>query len=272
MLPSNSISAQGDAASLPHLIRFYSGEGKPTLLSWENGEVSTLQLQQKKGEDINFGRRACIGFRSPDGYLPCVNRAIHVRQCPTCIARDMAKAYTVGDFSGFPQLYERAKTEEYCLYLAGFGQDILKCGVTRKERFEERMREQGADFGCIVATYTGPDEIYAAEHALQYRFNFANAVRLAQKMRNLVFDKSAAWENFKSSVEMVRTSGVLPDFTPSPLDFSSHYPRLHSPQVTDSVLGEILGAKGEILLFKSEGGREFAVNMREKVGSFYERK
>lgn len=266
------LSSQGEGAALPHLIRFYSGEGKPTLLSWENGEVSSLHLEREKSEDINFGRRACIGFRTPEGYSPCVNGAIHIRQCPTCQARDMAKAYTVGDFSGYPSLYEAAKKEEYCLYLAGFGEEIVKCGVTRKERFEERMREQGADFGCIIATYAGPDEIYGAEHAVQSRFSFNNSVRLAQKLRLLSFDKQPALENFKSTVEMVRAAGVLADFSPNILDLSSHYPRVHSPQVADSILGEILGAKGEILIFKSQGGRQFVVNMREKVGSFYERK
>lgn len=254
-----------------HLIRFYSGEGRPTLLYREEGCVKTAELGKK--EDIAFSEhRACIGFRSPEGYQQCANGAINIRQCPSCSFRDMAKAYTVGDFSGYPKLYEEAKREEYCLYLAGFGQDIVKCGVTRKERFEERMREQGADFGCIVAQFTGPDQVYGAEESLQSRFSLANSVRLAQKIRRLVFDRQAAREHFSSTLEMVRSSGVLPDFTPNIIDLSPHYPRLHSPQATDSVLGEILGAKGEILLFKSQGGRHFAVNMREKVGSFYERK
>lgn len=257
--------------SLPHLLRFYSGEGKPVFLSRMEGAVIPAGLG--KSEDIVFSERpSCIGYRTPEQYLPCPNSAVHVKQCTTCAARDVAKVYTVGDFSGFPEVYEEAKKEEYCLYLAQFGEDITKCGVTRLERFEERMREQGADFGCAVASFTGPDEVYGAEEAIQSRFSFANAVRLEQKIRRLVFDKGTARESFSSAVDMVRASGVLPDFAPHILDFSSHYPRVHSPQRTYSILGSILGAKGEILLFKSEAGREFAVNMRAQVGSFYERK
>ena len=258
---------------MSHFIRFYSGEGKPTILSREEEGVLPLELAVGKKEDIVFlERRACIGFRAPDGYHPCRNHAINIKQCPTCAFSDMAKAYTVGDFTLFPQLYEQAKQEEYCLYLAGFGEDIVKCGVTRKDRFEERMREQGADFGCIVAVQKGPDEIYKSESALQGRFNLANSVRLEQKMRRLVFDHQTAQENFKSAVELVRSSGVLEDFPASPIDFSQHYPRLHSPQRADSVLGEIMGAKGEILLFKSDGGRHFALNMRQLVGLYFERR
>lgn len=254
-----------------HLLRFYSGEGKPMLVSRHKGGIEAVELGSR--EDIIFSEQfACIGYRTPDAYSACPNGALHCRQCPTCIARDVSKVYTVGDFSGFPGVYEEAKKEEYCLYLAQFGEDITKCGVTRKERFEERMREQGADFGCIIASFMGPDDVYGAEEAVQSRFSFANSVRMEQKIRRLVFDKGAAMESFKSAVEMVGASGVLPDFIPSILDFSSHYPRLHSPHRTYSILGEILGAKGEILLFKSDGGREFAVNMRAQVGSFYERK
>ncbi|VVB99280.1 Uncharacterised protein [uncultured archaeon] len=257
-----------------HLLRFYSGEGKPTLLSrGEEGEVAGIELSVGKFEDVNFGEHmACIGYRTPEAYLPCVNRAIHTRQCPTCSARDVAKAYTVGDFSGYPELYKEAQKEEYCLYLAQFGEGITKCGVTRKERFQERMREQGSDFGCIIASFKGPDEIYNAESAVQSRFQFANAVRLAQKIRNLVFDKGAAHESIKSAVEMVRSSGVVPDFTPEIIDFSSHYPHVRHVQQTYSVLGTILGAKGEILIFRSEGGKEFCVNMRQQVGTFFEKK
>ena len=258
---------------LPHLLRFYSGEGKPILVSRKDSEIMQVELEAGKNEDINFSEtRACIGYRTPKTYVSCSNSAIHVRQCPTCSARDMARVYTVGDFTGFPDVYAEAKKEEYCLYLAGFGEDIVKCGVTRKERFEERMREQGSDFGCVVASFMGPDEVYGAEETVQSRFSFSNAVRLQQKIARLVFDKGTAHENFKSAVEMVRTSGVLPDFEPHILDFSPFYPRLHSPHRTYSVLGQILGTKGEILLFKSEGGKEFAVNMREQVGCFYDRK
>lgn len=256
---------------MSQLIRFYSGEGKPTMLSREGGKVERIELAGS--EDISFSeRRACIGYRAPDGYHECVNRAINVKQCPLCANMDMAKAYTVGDFSGYPELYEEAKKEEYSLYLAGFGEDIIKVGVTRKERFSERMREQGADFGAIVAVFGGPDAIYNVESSLQSRFNFANAVRLEQKMRRLSFDRNAARQNFESALELVRNSGAVPDFTPSILDFSHYYPRISSVQRADSVLGKILGAKGEILLFRSQGGRDFAMNMRERTGMFFDRK
>jgi hypothetical protein len=257
-----------------HLLRFYSGEGKPTLIHREEegdsaSNVSGLELS---GDcDISFSDRlACIGFRTPGGYKKCPNSAIHTRQCPTCSALDMSRAYTKGDFSGFPSLYEEAKKQEYVLYLAGFGEDIVKCGVTRKERFEHRMREQGADFGCIVASYIGPDEIYKAESSLQSRFNFANAVRLAQKMRRLEFDSSLARDGFATHVEIVRSSGLLPDFTPEILDFSAFYPKVERVASTESILGTILGAKGELLLFRSnQSGRHFAINMRRKVGAFF---
>jgi hypothetical protein len=271
-----------------HLIRFYSGEGKPTLLfrggnrdshdcaplpagkagGEGSNEPGKLELTGEQG--ISFSEQlACIGYRAPDGFRACPNSAIHMRQCPTCSALDLARAYTKGDFSGYPALYEEAKKEEYALYLAAFGEKIIKCGVTRKERFEMRMREQGADFGCIVATFTGPDEIYHAEAELQSRFMLSNAVRISQKMRMLDFDRQSARENLASTVELVRNSGAVPDFAPSILDFSEFYPRARHAKETHAITGEILGAKGEILLFRSGLGGNFAINMRKQVGSFF---
>jgi len=252
-----------------HLIRFYSGEGKPTLFyRADTGEFGTLELAG--AQDINFSDRlACIGYKAPDGYHGCRNGAINTRQCPTCSALDLARAYTKGDFSGYPELHGKAMQEQYALYLAGFGEKIVKCGVTRLERFESRMREQGADFGCVIAEFAGPDKIYAAEASVQSRFLFSNAVRISQKLRLLEFDKGASRENFSEHVELVRNSGAVPDFTPDIIDFSESYPRVKHPQETHTIMGEILGAKGEILLFKSELGRHFAVNMRKKVGSFF---
>ncbi len=252
------------------MVRFYSGEGVPSMFCRNSGNGEMGKLGLSGFEDITFSMRlSCIGYKSPDGYLPCKNSAINTRQCPTCSALDVSRAYTVGDFSGYPSLYEGAKKEEYALYLAGFGEDIIKCGLTRKERFLPRMVEQGADFGCIIGSFTGPDEVYSKEAEIQSRFSFSNSVRLAQKLRRLHFDRGAASENFRSAVEMVKTSGALPDFTPEILDLSSHYPRMKAATETDSILGQILGAKGEILLFKSESGGEYAVNMRKKVGTHF---
>jgi len=254
-----------------HTIRFYSGEGKPFIFCRSGENVEKLELSGF--ENILFtSKLSCIGYKTPEGYRECQNLAINTRQCPTCLARDMSRAYTIGDFSGYPRLYEEAKKEEYALYMAGFGEDIIKCGITRKERFLERMREQGADFGCIICVFVGPDDVYSAEANVQSRFQFANSVRMAQKMRRLHFDRGAAMEAFRSSVEMVRSSCVLPDFSPSILDFSSNYPKLKSVKETDSILGRILGAKGEILLFKSPLGSHYAVNMRKKVGAHFEQK
>ena len=252
-----------------HLIRFYSGEGKPTLFfRAPSGEFGTLELTGE--QDINFSDRlSCIGYKAPDGYHGCKNGAINTRQCPTCAALDMSRVYTKGDFSGYPDVYEDAKKEEYALYLAGFGEKIIKCGVTRKERFESRMREQGADFGCIIAQFLGPDKIYGAEAAVQSRFMFSNSVRLSQKLRLLEFDKGTARENFRENVELVKNSGAVPDFTPDIRDFSEFYPRVKNAEETHTLIGEVLGAKGEILLFKSGLGRHFAINMRKKVGTFF---
>lgn len=254
-----------------HLLRFYFGEGKPKMFFRSLGEVGVLELEPGRFLDMDFSSRiCCIGYKSPEGFCPCPNSAVHTRQCPTCSFRDISRVYTVGDFSAYPQLYEEAKQEEYCIYLAQFGTQITKCGVTRTQRFESRMLEQGADFGCIIAKFVGPDKVYQAEAELQSRFMFANSVRISQKLRLLSFDRQEAVERLRQAAELVRSSQILPDFEPHIQDFTSFYPQVNQVKLADSVLGKLLGAKGELLFFRSELGKEFAVNMRQKVGTFFE--
>ena len=253
-----------------HTIRFYSGEGKPTIFCRSESGVERLELSDV--ENISFSKKvSCIGYKSPEGYRQCPHFATNTRQCPSCLAKDMSRAYTVGDFSGYPALYDEARKEEYALYLAGFGEDIIKCGITRKERFLERMTEQGADFGCIICVFFGPDGVYSAEANVQSRFQFANSVRLAQKMRRLNFDRATAIEAFRSSVQMVCSSGMLPDFSPDIVDFSPNYPKLGKVREEDNISGKIIGSKGEILFYRSSLGVDCAVNMRKKVGTHFER-
>lgn len=250
-----------------HLIRFYSGESLPTIIYRQGEEIGKMEVSGK--QYLEFSEKLfCIGFRSMEGYFPCPHKAQNTSQCRLCSFRDISKAYTRGDFSGYPELYEEAQKEEYVLYLAGFGHDLVKCGVTRKDRFALRMLEQGADFGCILASFAGPDEVYFAEAQFQSRFQLCNSVRISQKIRRLEFDHSLAKKNFSEAVCLVRESGIL-NFDQSPIiDFSSHYPRVRGVEEKRHIDGKVLGAKGEILLFES-GGRHFAVNMRKKVGSFF---
>ncbi|MCX8196710.1 MAG: DUF2797 domain-containing protein [Candidatus Micrarchaeota archaeon] len=254
-----------------HLLRFYFGEGKPQLIFRDFDQLGMLELEVGKYADIDFSSRlSCIGYKSPGGYFACPNHALNVRQCSTCSYLDVSRAYTVGDFSAYPELYKEAQQEEYCVYLAQFGSQITKCGVTRVQRFLSRMLEQGADFGCIIAKFCGPDLVYAIEEELQARFLFANSVRMSQKLRLFSFDRQEAKEKLACAIELVRSSGIVPDFDPQIHDFSSYYPKVDFVQQASSVLGEVLGAKGEFLVFRSELGKAFAVNMKTQVGHFFE--
>jgi hypothetical protein len=262
-----------------HFLRFFSYTLTPTII-YRDQAVSELSLEIGKYEDIVFSREvSCIGYKTEKEYVLCPRKENGVRQCQFCSLYDISRVYTVGDFSLYPDLYEEAKKQEYCLYVACFGENLFKCGVTRKDRFQERMLEQGADFGSIILVLEGPEEIYGLEKKVQAEFHLLDAVRLDQKIRNLNFNKDLAKSNFEKKLEQIsnstffsKNSITLEKF--QIYDFTSYYPKINAPiQTYNSVLGNILGAKGELLFFESiYSKRHYVINMRKKVGHFFQRK
>jgi hypothetical protein len=249
---------------MKHVLNFQASREGPTLTFREDGEIEQEKLS---GKLISFfsPTRSCIGYRREDGYSACANNAIHMMQCPTCSARDISRAFTVGDFTGFPQLYEECKKQSYSLYLAGFGEDIIKCGITRKERLIDRWIEQGADFGCEITRFVGPDAVYAVEETVQNTFGFTNAVRNASKLSRLTFDRNRARKHMENALAKVEQSGLFEKIAGEITDLSVHYPQTIAPSLSGSIEGAVLGAKGSILFYEKAGGH-FSVNMKDKIG------
>jgi hypothetical protein len=249
-----------------HVLNFQSSRDGPMLTVRDGREVSQEKMEGKR---IAFfsPTRSCIGYRKTEGFAGCANNAIHVMQCPTCSARDISRAFTVGDFSGYPELYEECKKQSYSLYLAAFGEDIIKCGITRHERLVERWIEQGADMGCEITRFLGPDAVYAVEETVQNTFGFTNAVRNASKLSRLSFDHNRARRHMENAIAKVEESGLFEKIAGELTDLSEHYPAAASARVSDSIEGKVMGAKGSILFYEKAGGH-FAVNMRDKIGRF----
>jgi len=256
---------------MQHIVNFFPVlKEMPKLFVEENGEHECVALIGKRV--MNFSSlKACTGYGARDGQLTCMNRAINTRQCPTCAYLDKSRAFTVGDFSLYPELYEECKKQEYSIYVAGFGQDIKKCGITRRERLLERWVEQGADFAAEIGVFLGPDEVYSVEESVQSHFGLTNAVRADSKMRRLEFDYAKAKLGFEQMLEDIVESGLLCENAGEMKvrEMREYYPEMRGAAPADEINGEIMGSKGQILLYE-KGGRKFAVNMREKIGRYVE--
>lgn len=256
---------------MQHILNFYFSGHEPLLTTRTEGEISEEKLAG--AHRFHFSdMRACTGYRTDETYVPCPNGCINCRQCPSCSYRDIARVYTVGDFSQHPQMYEKLKEQTYCIYLAAFGSDIVKAGLTRKERLPDRWLEQGADMAVSLLEFDGPDDAYPAEELLHSRFDFRNAVQVRSKIRRL--DGNApklAKNNLENAISEIEKSRLFSHATLGKriIDLSPDYPNYDSPVEEFELLeGKIEGCKGQLLFFRDKEGRQKFVNMRAKISNF----
>ncbi len=253
---------------MKHVLQFLPTP-EPGLLVRENSESELFTLQ---GEHyLSFSpERACIGYKSDKGWHACSNHALNVKQCPTCQFRDVARVYTVGDFTLYPHLHDELSSEKYVLYLAQFGADITKLGLTRRSRLAERWREQGADMAVALLEFDGPDEAYPAETLLQERYDLVNAVRATQKLARLHFDRKKARTRLESFLARMQADPALSSYWAGGeiSDLSSLYPCVCDPERVDFIGGKVLGAKGAWLFFEGPSGAHYTLDAHVQPGRF----
>jgi len=255
---------------MKHALSFSSCEDVPAALVRENSRIETLKLSGE--QNFSFSPdKYCIGYKTDtDEYKQCRHGAAHVRQCPNCAAKDVARVYTVGDFSLYPHLKGRLDEEKYIIYLAQFGVDITKVGLTRRSRYQKRWREQGADFAIALLEFDGPDHAYPAEQYLQNLFGFRNSVQARQKISRISFDSKKARETLEAAAQKVLASPQVESYLTGEkiTDLSAYYPKVSNPEAVDYVQGKVLGAKGHWLFFEGPSGLHYTCNINAHIGKF----
>lgn len=242
-----------------HIISFFSGV-TPTLHFWEGGELRTEGMEGFWS--ISSTReKACVGYAHMEGRERCPHGERGVMQCGLCRFRDIAKVHTRLDFTGYEEVAEQFLNRPYSIYLASFG-DLVKCGVTKRERVPERLREQGADYYVELMRLENAADAYEMEALLQREYGFRNAVRGDMKMRLLGKENP---EPIRKSLEALRESVAFGEFVfegakveKIKYDIPSNF------EVAESVEGKVLGAKGQLLFFENGGPK--VVNMKRMNG------
>jgi hypothetical protein len=266
----NLMNPHQESKSMKHALSFSSAKS-PTLYVREGGEASEFILEGEQRLSFS-GDVFCIGYKNSQNiWKPCSHGSVHVKQCPSCQQKDVARVYTVGDFSLYPHLHEQLSAEKYIIYLAQFGSDITKVGLTRRSRMMERWKEQGADFAIPILEFDGPDDAYPAEQLLHSLYDVVGSVRIEQKIKRLKFDSSKARERISSIANEIISNPSLSGFVCAEklADLSSHYPKISNPEIVDFVGGSILGAKGQWLFFEGPSDLHYGINMSRQIGKFF---
>jgi len=250
---------------LGHLISFLPVP-EAGLIFWERDEVSEFTLLGKNISMKFSDSVLCTGYREQEKHNKCLHKMRGSKQCNYCKYRDIAKVYTRLDFEGFEEMKEEYTHQEFSVYLAAFGKEIIKCGVTRSERVDIRTHEQGADFWAELMRFDNGEKAYDAEIELQNRFDLRNFVRNDMKLKLLGQPKSSL--ALESKIKEIKSSGILADKLCDSGIKENVYPVPESFDVAYSIDGLVTGSKGNLLFYKKEE-THFVVPMQQMVGRVF---
>lgn len=199
--------------------------------------------------------RRCVGRIGRDGHAPCPWRAevVHDRQCSRC-APDWSDCVFEPVQHG-PNERCVLCQRPHVVYMTFFG-TLPKVGMTSARRAPTRWREQGADAAFIIQER--PDRYRAREtertvsflHGIPERRRSKELLQLWTRPRDveLTAKRAQDWQR------------VLEErFDVQPLQHIEHpLPRLAKvPELAPAEgfhRGEVLGAKGNLMVYQSEGG------------------
>ena len=231
------------------------------------------------GREINFElspERWCVGFDEPAGTVgPCPDGSLAKGgdRCEACMERTklLPCLRCTGDRCGNAARRSNCVFSDHYVYLAAYTPELFKVGVTRIERFERRILEQGA-WGGIAIAAAGGQEVRRIESAIS-RVGWPDRVQMLPLLADKPMDKEQAEELLR--LQTRRIIQRLPEeriVADGPFVYhAEHYPQIDGmvprtldPQV-DPLAGTILGIRGGWLLLKA-GEENVAVSLRNLNG------
>jgi hypothetical protein len=250
---------------LGHLISFYN-DPDPKIHFWNKDETESLDLI---GQDVQLKFSdyvLCTGHKSEDTRHKCSNRYKGKKQCAICRAKDISNIYTRLDFTQYPHLEDEYKKQEFSVYLAAFGTNIVKCGVTRTERVSKRLYEQGADYWCEIMRFDNGESAYNCEVELQNRFNLKNFVRNDTKVKLL--NSTPSEDALRAKLDLICSCNDLSDNLHSTKIQKNNFQIPEKFSIAESLNGQITGSKANILFFKKDNSF-FAYPMHKNIGRIF---
>jgi len=215
------------------------------------GDVTTAALDA--GTDLGYvlGNRRCAGAVHADGHEPC--GASEAPYCP-----QHGGTWVCARCTGTCLKDEMDCFDDHAVYLAAFAPAAFKVGVTRSERLERRLYEQGADRAAHLRTASNGR--VAREIEAGIASSVGDRVRVATKVAGLGRPvDEAAWRALCEAHDPVRT------WTPGhDLDLTDR------PVAETLAAGRVRGTKGRVLVVE-RAGTTYAVDLRKLVGHEVER-
>jgi len=210
----------------------------PALLVAHGGPVERVSLESGTELGYALGDRHCAGVIRNGNHIPC-DRS----RAPRCRRHEHV----------FDESTLRERDGDHAVYLAAFAPATFKVGITRRDRLETRLREQGADRGAHVLTV--PDGDTARDREEEIGRDLPQRVRVATKVDGMGRDiDETAWRALLDEYDPIERFGLDYGFS------------LDTPPVPETLAaGIVVGVQGRVLLLDCDG-TPYAVDLRDLVG------
>lgn len=255
-------------------------------LHFQNSNGNREEMPIQLGKNIHWritGPRRCTGYYQDTGWQPCPNDSVLRRNQIRCRGCSRLDEYSPcircrGDTClANEERQKQCMETPYGVYLALFGNDIIKVGVSSMSRILLRWIEQGADYGAIIAEVEGGQEARKTERIVAKRTDISDAVHRTRKQSSMSMRLNAA-----AAEEIILEVIEEMDFAklhqrPEIIDLSCYYgfKTLPSEPLTwlesnasmeNSMLdGRICGVKGSNILVERKSAL-FIADLRRLLG------
>ena len=222
-----------------------SGRGSSIIVA-DDGDIERHRLRAGTSLSLQLGTRRCAGLLEGEIHYPCDRQSSPY--CP-----EHADSWICARCTGTCLKAEMDCFQTHAVYLAAFPPDTFKVGVTKLDRLETRLREQGAHRGAHVHTVSNGR--IARELEAEIATRLVDRVRIETKIDGLA-----------SSLDLDAWNRLLDEF--DVIDryaFDYGFDLDRRPIRETMATGTVVGVQGRLLVLE-RGGTTYVVDMRDLVG------
>ncbi len=198
-------------------------------------------------------KRSCAGRWICDKYMPC-DREI-APYCGRCIIPPDPCVKCRGEC----QKTEKTCNVEHSVYLAVFSPGLVKVGVSKTQRLETRLMEQGADMGLEIARF--PDGELARKRERSLAATYPDRVTFDNKVKTI--SQVVNGETLQGLYRRYDAERVLrfSYFKEKP----AMDPIVLEPHENMAISGRVIGIKGQVMVIE-KGNTLYAINLDSLIG------
>ena len=259
----------------------FTGQGKIQLgyIDKETSHSKQLKFSETLTLLFDFSNQFCVGYydmQTKTSY-PCPESKTNTKECGTCLARTGFNPAFYNTTNISPQQIER-NLQPHILYLADFGGDFIKVGISHHSRKLGRLVEQGARAAIVLDQVSSANVARDYESKIAQLTGFRESVRTETKLKLLeqVFDFETSKKRLAAAHDRI-TKSLGIDFNCEIKALDKFYSNRQLttdfaflPQNLAAVIsGKIIALVGSFLFLENDQDT-IVVNTKDLVGYNFE--